>query len=305
MTYWLYRALALLPLPLLYGLGSVLAWLTRNVLRYRRKTVADNLARSFPEKSEAERNLISKAFYGHLVDSALEIIRAHAMPKRQFSERVTITNPEVALSLSEQRTRSVVVLVIHQGNWEWMLHAAAEQLQIPIDPVYKPLHDKGADRFMYELRSRFGAEPVTADTAAKDILRKRRSVRLFALLADQSPGARERKHWNQMLNQETAWHTGAATIARLTKSPVFFAQCRRTRRGHYEIVFHEITRNPREMGEEAITDAYARLAEQAIREQPSTYLWSNRRWKLAPHQPVASNSSGDGEQQSSQSNPSP
>jgi len=36
------------------------------------------------------------------------------------------------------------------------------------------------------------------------------------------------------------------------------------------------------MTEEEIIEAYIRAAEQAIGEEPESYLWSNRRWK---HQP--------------------
>lgn len=284
MSYWFYRALALLPLPMKYALARPLTWLLRDVIGYRRDTVASNLAASFPEMTDQQQALIGKRFYAQLVDTALEIAHAYHMPRPAFIERVNLRNPELIKELSHEGTRSVVVLVIHQGNWEWMLHGAGLQLGLPIDPVYKPLHSPGADRFALELRSRFGAEPVTAATAARDILRKRRQARIFALLADQSPGQRERRHWTHTLHQDTAWHTGAATIARLTRSPVCFAQCLRRERGHYEIVFHEITRDPRNLEEHEIIEAYARLAERAIREQPESYLWSNRRWKLGPNQ---------------------
>ncbi len=290
MSYWFYRLLAMLPLRAKFALATLLAWLTRAVLGYRRKTVAENLANSFPEMSAAERNAIAKRFYGNLVDSAMEIVHGHRMPLEEFRRRVKVRNPELPLALTDNGSRSVVVLVIHQGNWEWMLPAVNDLLQIPIDPVYKPLHDQGADRFMYEVRSRFGGEPITAATAAKSILRKRRQSRLIAILADQSPGKRERMHWSPMLNQSTAWFTGAASIARLIKSPVVFAQCLRTDRGHYEVVFHELVRDPRAVEEGDIVDAYARAAEQAIREQPDSYLWSNRRWKLKPDQAPAASS---------------
>ena len=288
MSYWFYRALARLPLSVKYALAKPLTWLLRDVVGYRRSTVASNLAASFPELDDQQRAMIGKRFYAQLVDTALEIVHAYRMSKAEFQQRVVVRNPELIEALTDHQQRSVVVLVIHQGNWEWMLHGAGAHLGLPIDPVYKPLHNAGSDRFALELRSRFGAEPVTAATAAKDILRKRRQVRLFALLADQSPGHRERKHWTQTLHQDTAWHTGAATIARLTRSPICFAQCIRRERGHYDIVFHEITRDPRSLEEQDIIEAYARVAERAIREQPESYLWSNRRWKQRPGQPAAS-----------------
>lgn len=293
MSYWVYRTLAMLPLTLKYAMVPVLAWLLRDVLRYRRNVVAQNLARAFPELSLEALETINRRFYRQLVETALEIVHGYGMTQREYAARVTLVNPELLIRLSDQQQRSVVVLLIHQGNWEWMLHGAAAQQALPIDPVYKPLRNSGADRFALELRSQFGAEPITAATAARDILRKRRQARLCAILADQSPGDRERRHWTTTLHQDTAWYTGAATIARLTRSPVCFAQCRRTARGHYDIQFHEITGDPRSLDEAAIIERYAELAEHAIREQPDSYLWSNRRWKLERPQAEASSTVDD------------
>ena len=45
----LLKGLALLPLPLLYGPASLLAFLARDVVRYRRRVVRANLRDCFPE----------------------------------------------------------------------------------------------------------------------------------------------------------------------------------------------------------------------------------------------------------------
>jgi len=44
---------------------------------------------------------------------------------------------------------------------------------------------------------------------------------------------------------------------------------------HYEL----ITENPRELPEGELTKIYVAKLEQAIRNNPSNYLWSHRRWK--------------------------
>ena len=81
------------------------------------------------------------------------------------------------------------------------------------------------------------------------------------------------------MNQEAKFYLGAQTLAQLTKFPVLFAQCRMTGNGHYEILFHEVGDPPFEKDSNRLTERYIALAEQAIREQPETWLWSNRRWK--------------------------
>ena len=60
---------------------------------------------------------------------------------------------------------------------------------------------------------------------------------------------------------------------------VLFAQCHRRRTGYYEIEFKELASPPYDKESHAITDRYVALTEEAIRNEPESWLWSNRRWK--------------------------
>lgn len=279
MTYWVYRSLARLPLPVLYGLASFAAWFLRCVVGYRRKVVAANIERAFPEFSTTEREQLLIDFYRHFADTTLEIIAGYAMPIAALRERMVINNPEVLEEASHHFQQSVIVMTLHQGNWEWMLYAANDHYPIDSAAVYKRLHDDSADRFSRESRSRFGAEPIEMREAGRNVIKHRRRPRFIFMVADQSPGKRERVHWTEFLNQPTAFFSGAATLARATGFPVVFAAGRRRVRGHYQIDLTLITDDPKNMDESAIIERYARLTEQAIRQSPAEWLWSNRRWK--------------------------
>lgn len=277
-----YRALALLPLPALYLLASIGYFLVYRLAGYRRDVVRENLRCAFPEMDEERRRALESGFYRQLLDVAVEIIRAQRMSLDDFSRRVHVENPELLQRLSANYTRPLLVLTIHQGNWEWMLHAAHAATGVPLDPVYKPLHNAGADRFMHAVRSRFGARPLALKSAARDILGQRGRRRLLVLVADQSPTRREKGLWTTFLHRPAAFHTGAEALARRAGFPVVFARCRRRCRGHYSLLFLPLSAAPRDEAEGAITRRYAAMAEQAIREEPASWLWSNRRWKRQP-----------------------
>lgn len=274
-----YRLLSYLPLPLLYAVAWLAYLLLYHAAGYRKAVVLQNLARAFPDKSEREITVLAKKFYRQLTQVALEIVKTRRMDASEFQHRVTIANSEVLRECSNDLQDPVIVLAIHQGNWEWLLHGVSLGLGIPVDPVYKPLHNPEVDKLMLEIRSRFGSRPLPMAVAARDILRRRRDFRLFVMLADQSPIRREQGYWTRFLNGEAAFYEGAEAIARLTELPVLFAQCRRLSRGHYEVVFHEVARPPYAADGHPITDRYVELAERAIREEPQSWLWSNRRWK--------------------------
>ena len=63
MTYWLYRALALLPLPVKYGLSATAAFLLRRVFRYRAQEIDTNLRNAFPERDTEWRRYTAARFY--------------------------------------------------------------------------------------------------------------------------------------------------------------------------------------------------------------------------------------------------
>jgi KDO2-lipid IV(A) lauroyltransferase len=53
------------------------------------------------------------------------------------------------------------------------------------------------------------------------------------------------------------------------------------------VEFREVARPPHDENGHQIIERYARLAEQSIRSEPESWLWSNRRWKRQPPPTVA------------------
>lgn len=273
-----YRLIGWLPFPLLYILAGAAYLVTYYIAGYRKGIVRENLRCAFPDRNERELTVLAKMYYRQLAQVALEIIKARRMTREEFRRRVTLRNPELLRQYSDDFHNSFIILTIHQGNWEWMLHGITATLDIPLDPIYKPLHNAAADNLVYEVRSRFGSRPIPVASATRDLLRHRRQFRALAMVADQAPTRRERSYWTTFMNREAPFHPGAENIARLTGFPVIFAQCRRLRRGYYEIEFHPLG-EPGPEEENTLTERYVRMAERAIREEPGSWLWSNRRWK--------------------------
>ena len=274
-----YRALSWLPFPLLYAASWLGYLLLYYVAAYRKDVVRKNLSMAFPDKNEREVTVLAKKFYKQLAETAFEIVKARRMSKADFRKRVKLVNPELLEEYSNQFKDSVIISTIHQGNWEWMLHGATSTLNIPMDPVYKPLHDKVTDKLIFDIRSQFGSRPLSMAESGRDILRRRKEFRIFVMVADQSPTRSERGLWTTFLNREAAFYLGTEAIAKMTKFPVLFAQCRRVKRGYYEIEFHEVAKPPYEKSSHDITHRFVSLAEMAIRAEPESWLWTNRRWK--------------------------
>lgn len=271
------KPLSWLPLPVLYPVSDGLSWLLYRVVKFRRAVVDGNIARSFPEKPEAERRYIAREYYRHLCDLIFESVHAFSMSEKELLRRCRVVNPEIFTPYYE-KGQHVIVCAGHYNNWE--LTGTAFDPQIPHDSVglYKPLKNAFFDRKMQESRGRFGLRMVSirkVKTYFEEL--ETPTVTLFA--TDQSPSNPERAYWLTFLHQDTGVLYGTEHYTRKTDSPLLFGHITKVKRGYYEVYFELITNKPNELPEGAITEAHTRLLEAEIRKAPQYWLWSHRRWK--------------------------
>src|SRR3981189_3769931 len=85
----LFYMLSLLPMRILYILSDGIYLVVYYVIGYRKKVVMKNLEMAFPEKSNAERIKIAKAFYHNLLDSFIETIKLVSASPRFLEKRIT------------------------------------------------------------------------------------------------------------------------------------------------------------------------------------------------------------------------
>ena len=275
---WL-RAIAALPLPLLYAVLSGLMFLVFRVVRLRRKVVEQNLRDCFPDRSAAELRRLARDHYRQTGENIAETLKAISMPREELAARVAFRNIDLARGLLAQG-RPVILVAAHQANWEWVLHALSLGLGSPLDVGYKPIRSPGVDRLMRTIRTRFGTHMVPAKELLPDLLKRRSIVRGIAMLADQEPTSSEHQHWLTFLGRETAFYMGAEQMARATRYPALFVALRRLRRGWYEIEFLPLALPGETLAPGEFTTRYARLVEAEILAAPSDWTWGHRRWKL-------------------------
>lgn len=272
------RLFSYLPFWFIYLFSDVLSFVAFRIIRYRKKVVFENLQRSFPERSSTEILSIAKEFYKNLSDIIVETAKELTISKKEIVKRVSFRNTEELEEYFRNR-QSVLLVTIHQGNWEWLLLAGCIRFNIPVDAVYMPLSNKNFEKLMFNARSRFGGNPIHIDDTIKEIARRSKVTRAFALLADQVPAKNASKYWTTFLNQETPFLLGPEQLARFTKYPVFYIKMNRRKRGYYEVNIEKIASPPYSKEGNPILKQFVERSEQAIVESPSEWLWSHRRWK--------------------------
>lgn len=278
--YALVWTLSLLPFPVIYLLSDFTAWLLHSVAGYRRKVVRQNLRKSFPEKSGKELAAVERKFYSFLADYAFETIKMATMSRRTMLRRMTVSNAE-AIDRAAARGRNSALFLGHFCNWEWVSSLPMHFAPGPVGcQVYHRLHNRAADRLFMVLRTRFDAWNLERDEVFRQLLRWKREgkVSVTGFIADQTPGM-EVHLFTEFLNHDTPVFTGPERIARFLDAECWYCRLTRPRRGHYNLEFVEITREPAEEPVFGITRRYMELLEADIRKHPQYWLWSHRRWK--------------------------
>ena len=274
---WLFSAL---PFRVLYVLSDFNYLLMYHVWRYRRKVVRENLEKSFPEKTEAERLQIERKFYRYLSYYMLEDLKLLHMSAEDLCQRMIYKNTEQYLELTE-KYGGIIVMIPHYANYEWLIGMGSVMKpgDVPVQ-VYKPLKDKYLNELFKQIRSRFGGYNIPKHSTAREIIKLKREGKnmVVGLITDQWPSGD--RYWTTFMGQETAFLNGAERIAKIMNFPVFYCELTKTRRGYCEAEFKLMTEAPKETVEGEITDMFAHELEQTIRREPAYWLWSHKRWKF-------------------------
>ena len=278
--YAVVRALSLLPFRVLYVISDIIYFLSYHVVKYRRRVVEQNLRNSFPEMSVQARRRIEKEFFRHLADILLETIKLLHVEDEEIKKRMVFSNPEV-LSRFTAGGQSVIVLLGHYGNWEWIPSIYMNYQDLVGGELYRPMKNQYFDSFFKRLRSRFGTINMPKNDAFREIVKLRQEGKVFALgfIADQTPSKNNLHYWTTFLNQETPFLNGPERIARKGDYAVVYFDVQKTSRGHYQCDLVTLTEHAKGTKENEITDQYVELFERTILRNPAYWLWSHKRWK--------------------------
>lgn len=272
--------LALMPLRLMYVLSDIACFILYKVVKYRVDVVRKNLTMAFPEKSEKDRRIIERNFYKHLCDIFVETAKLAHISDAEMDRRVKIEGIHL-VNDALARGKSVVLMLGHFGNWEWVTYSARKMTPGAITgEIYHPLHDKVMDKVMLDLRSRFGTENIPMDGAIRRLLQIHREGNLFVcgFISDQRPLTQALKHWTEFMGLDTAYVSGGEAIGTKVGAEFIYVEMRPERRGHYHMILSRLQPLP-DNKENPYTRAFLKALEESIRRNPAYWLWSHNRWR--------------------------
>lgn len=280
--FGVWYVVSLLPMWFLHAVSSIVSIILFHMIRYRRQVVHENIKSSFPKLSPRKRWMIERRFYTHFCDLMVESVKFFSISEWNMKRRMRFKGIEL-LEESFRNGRSCGVYLGHYGNWEWI-----SSMPLWVNPdlclctqLYHQLENYVTDQLILYTRRRFGGVNIEVNQSIKDMVRYRNEGRpiLVGFIADQTPYWDNIYYWNDFLNHETPWFTGAERIMQKLDMDVYYLDVRRIRRGFYVAEYKRITTTPNSNEQFWLTDQYAKMLEHTIMRAPSYWLWSHRRWK--------------------------
>lgn len=276
-VYGIFYLLSLLPWRVLYFFGDCIYALVYYVIGYRKDVVMKNLTIAFPEKTEKEKKRIAKDFYHKFIDTFMETIKLLSITKEQFSKRITTNISELDKLFATGQ--SVIFVSGHFFNWEFANLTASGFSKYPFIGIYKKLSNKAFNDLILKLRSKFGTILISTDDFRREYLNYSKTQHSIGLIADQNPTNPAYGSWYPFFGKMAPFLRGPEKTAKSLDAAIALVNFYQAKRGHYNLYFTLYTTKPRETAEGEITKTLVHFVEDCIRQNPSNYLWSHRRWK--------------------------
>jgi Kdo2-lipid IVA lauroyltransferase/acyltransferase len=240
-------------------------------LRHRR-TLA-NLAKAFPEKTEAERMAIAAGMWENLGRTFAETFR---LAEIAASGRVSIVSaPELAPGETAR-----IICAAHQANWEIAVLGVPDVATSKPVGVYQRIKNPYVDARVKRMRAFLypgGLHPKSTATSRR-LIRHAREGGTLAILADQRDFRGPRVSFFGTPAPSTPF---PAMVARSLGLRLYAGEIIRKPHVRFEIRLVEVPVPQTQNRDEDVFMATAALQaefERSIRRQPEQWMWSHRRW---------------------------
>ncbi len=272
------------PYKLVMAAGWVLGQLYYLLIKKQRERAVAQVMPALGLTEPEARRLIRASFV-NLARNVLEILYMPKLNKQNLHEYIEIDHLErMTDALAEGK--GVVVLTGHIGTWEW-LSAAFTMNGLPVTAIAKNQPNMQYTLALNDLRKTINVEIFSRGTsellAAAKALKK---GKILGFLADQDAGPNGA--FLPFLGKLASTPMGPAVFACKFNAPVLPAFILRQPNGKHKVVIGEVMRYA-DTGDTDkdlfdFTAKMTKIMENIIRENPTQWLWFQKRWNTAPEQ---------------------
>ena len=272
------RFVRCLPYNFLLFLGKILGNLYYVFVKKQRERAVAQMIPALKVSEDEARKIVRDSFV-NLARNMLEIFYMPNLNEKNLSDYIKIDHLErMTDALAEGH--GVVVLTGHIGTWEW-LSAAFTLNGLPVTAIAKLQPNQEYSRALDDLRATINVEIFNRGTS--ELLAAGRALKkgkILGFLADQDGGPGGA--FIEFLGKVASTPMGPAVFAKKFHSPVLPAFIIRQPDGKHLVkilpAMHFEDTGDTDGDLFRFTEKMTKILEQVIRENPTQWLWFQKRW---------------------------
>ncbi|MCR5440131.1 MAG: lysophospholipid acyltransferase family protein [Selenomonas sp.] len=273
-----------MPYRLLMAAGRVLGNLYYLLVKKERERAVAQMMPALNLSEDEARKVVRESFV-NLARNVLEILYMPHLNEKNFEQYIEIDHLErLKEALAEKK--GVVIVTGHIGTWEW-LSASFTLNGLPVTAIAKPQPNMQYTNALNDLRKTIHVEIFSRGTS--ELLSAARALRqgkILGFLSDQDGGPGGA--FIPFLGKIASTPMGAAVFAHKFNSPVVPAFIIRQPNGKHKVLVGEIMRYE-DTGDTDkdlfdFTVRMTKIVEQVIRDNPTQWLWFQKRWNTPPEE---------------------
>jgi KDO2-lipid IV(A) lauroyltransferase len=272
--------IAQIPKGYLLFFGKILGNLLYCLAVRQRRIVNRNLRFSLVATSQQQIQSMAKKIFQNFAITILEFLQMSCLSKQELISKVHVEGEEILIEAAAKK-KGIVLITAHLGNYEMVAQCAPCLLGLQLSAVAKSMRNVWLNRFIHNLRTRFGNKIIYKKGALPEMMQTLRRGAMVGILMDIS-----RRFDGVEVNffGRRATATPAAVLLGLRcKSPIITGFCYRNPKGQLiaqveppvEIRRTGDLRSDLQFTTQLITDR----VERAIRRHPEQWNWMLKRWK--------------------------
>jgi Kdo2-lipid IVA lauroyltransferase/acyltransferase len=275
----LVRLFAALPLPLVIGLATALAWLFCRLplsLAKAHRIVLVNTLVCFPEKSWKEARRFARQSFIETARTIAGYSHIWLRPVPENLARIDRIHGEAAWDRAVASERPILYLSLHQSSWELPVLVVGQK--DPTLVMYQPAGDSALEDLVKDGRSGTGCTLVpTNGDGVRAVLAGLDRGESMALLADHKPGGQSNPYV-PFFGHDVMVPAFVHKVIERYQPHVFFVSAQRSKDYRFEIWFEEAGAAILGMNEDQVLRTMVAAFERIILRNPVQYQWTYKRF---------------------------
>lgn len=275
------RLFALLPWRAVQAVGSAIGWLMWKVPNRSRDVASINLRKCFPDLSEAEHQQLLRRSLQDIGRTLTESACAWIWPAQKSIDLVKEVEGLDVLHEALASGKGVVGITSHLGNWEVLNHFYCSQCKPII--FYRPPKLKAVDDLLREQRVQMGnrVAPSTKE-GILSVIKEVRKGGAVGIPADPEPSRSSGVFVPFLGTQALTSKFVAGMLSGGKARGVFLHALRLPDGSGFKVILEAAPEEMYSTDAEVSVAGMSKVVERYVREYPSQYMWSMKRFKKRP-----------------------